>query len=93
MKTIKRTLIYALTVALLISAAAFTATSAFAADAKTYDVSEVVSVVGAHKEYEMKHGVKVAGKENSNTAIPLSSPIRKEASLTTTGTIRERRSA
>lgn len=62
MKTIKRTLIYALTVALLISAAAFTATSAFAADAKTYDVSEVVSVVGAHKEYEMKHGVKVAGE-------------------------------
>lgn len=62
MKALKRTFIFILTILLLVVSVAAFPKTAFAANA-SYDISEVVSVVGSHKTYEMKVGAKETGEK------------------------------
>lgn len=62
MKALKRTFIFILTILLLVVSAAAFPKTAFAANA-SYDISEVASVVGSHKTYEMKVGAKETGEK------------------------------
>lgn len=63
MKSLKKSFICALVLSVLAACAVVAPTAAFAAGNTCYDVSEAVSKVGAHKQFEMKHGVKVTGEK------------------------------